>query len=465
MDIEENLIIENKEINGVTITNLEISKISMICDFLVLDRFHDISSFIRFEHCFGPLFSKEEPKFLFDVYQEICGEKKKYISYGRLINAFLRWKDKKSENSNFNKFMDTVFNKMIKLKDEVVGVPEEGGKVFSTKNAKGRKIISKFSVVSDEIKNSIKGLIIQYDDVFDCNLISQKEIEPNVQLEINFKPNGLNIKDRDGISHIGGKYSKTKNIIKFLIFKCRSGKTFYIGDNSEEKDEQIELFLFGTSSCQLKSLRIELVNDQLAYFEPKFQPSLRINQKIIPFNEIDDKFIKDNIINSPLIFEESELQKIPIEKLNENNSLLVPCIKDDAFVEKDSLIEPICGKNFVEVYKSYILVKHDSLKEETEELINQIYVKTILRKHLLKVYFNKFKRKENISVLKQKNNPGDRINMDKFLAKIKNYRKKMDKKIEKKKEELKKMEIEEDDVEDEDDDWIKNDKLEKEENN
>ena len=39
---------KTKEINGVQLTNVEISKIAMICDYLVLDRFNDISSFFLF---------------------------------------------------------------------------------------------------------------------------------------------------------------------------------------------------------------------------------------------------------------------------------------------------------------------------------------------------------------------------------------------------------------------------------
>ena len=72
-------IIETKEINGVEISNLEVAKIAMICDYLVLDRFHDISSFLRFEQCFGPLFLKEKSNFLFEVFQEICGHKKNIL--------------------------------------------------------------------------------------------------------------------------------------------------------------------------------------------------------------------------------------------------------------------------------------------------------------------------------------------------------------------------------------------------
>ena len=276
--------IQTKVINNVEISNLEIAKIAMVCDYLVLDRFQDKSSFLRFEKCFGPLFSKEQPDFLYEVFQEMCGSKKKYLTYGRLISAYLLWKSGLSKNENFNKFMFLLFNKIIKTNNEVVGTPVEGGRVFSTRNIRGRKVISKFSVLSDSKKNELKGFLIQYDDHFDTTLAPKKgnENTENVKLEINFEPTGSEVRDRDGISHVGGKYSKTKNIIKFLIFKCRSGKTFYIGDNSEEKDEQIELFLFGTSSCQLKGLRIELVDNQLMYFEPKFQPSLRVNHKILP---------------------------------------------------------------------------------------------------------------------------------------------------------------------------------------
>ena len=460
--------IETKQINGVNITNLEIAKIAMVCDYLVLDRFQDLSSFIRFEKCFGPLFSNEKSNFLFEVFQEICGHKKKYITFGRLISAYLVWKSKLSKNENFNKFMSILFNQMIKTNNEVIGTPVEKGKVFSTKNARGRKVISKFSVLSDIKMNAIKGFQIQYDDVFDCLLRpknhGEKETDTSdIKLEINFEPNGSNIRDRDGISHIGGKYSKTKNIIKFLIFKCRSGKTFYIGDNSEEKNEQIDLFLFGTSSCQLKSLRIELVNDQLMYFEPKFQPSTRINQKILPFDLIDDKFINDFINNAPLIFEENELSNIPLEDIN-TNSLIVPCISDDAFIDKNTLVEALPGKDFNEIYKSFVLVHEEMLEGEKEELKKKILVRTIQRKQLLKVYMNKFKIQENIRVLRQNKQPEDRINQDKFLAKVRLYKKNMAKKIKKKKEDLKKSEyyMEEEEIED-DDDWIENERLKHEE--
>ena len=99
---------------------------------------------------------------------------------------------------------------------------------FNKKFYRGRKIISKFSFLSDEKNNALNGFYIQYDDHFDTILAPKKNIEKekdrkNVKLEINFEANGTNNIDRDGISHIGGKYSKTKNIlITFFLFleKC-----------------------------------------------------------------------------------------------------------------------------------------------------------------------------------------------------------------------------------------------------
>ena len=451
------------EINGVTLTNLDISKIAMICDYLVLDRFNDISSFLRFEKCFGPLLNKEDPNFLIEAFKEICGPKKKYISFGRLISAYIKWKANASKNENFNKFMNIVFNNMIKKQDEVIGKLEEGTRIFSTRNTRGRKVISKFSVFSDSSKNTIQGFNIQYDDFFDSVLCTKKKEgeDKNINLEINFLPNGKTILDRDGISHIAGKFSVTNNIIKFLIFKCRSGKTFYIGDNTEMPEERIELFIFGTSSCQLKTLRIETINDKLAYLEPKFQPSMRVNQKIIAFDLIDEKYINENILNSQLIYEENELQNVPEEEID-LKTLLIPCISDDAFMEKDSLEEKICGKDFNEVYKNFLLREKESEEkpEENKELEKNLLEKTVQRVSLLKFYSKKFKNKENLMVLKTQNankEEDDRVNMDKYLAKIKFFRKKVDKKKENL--EINKQENPEDELEQEED-WVDSEKKE-----
>ena len=202
--------LQSKQINGVSLSTLEFAKISMICDYLVLNRFHDISSFIRFEQCFGPLFSKENQNFLIEVFQEICGTRRKYISFGRLIFAYIKWKSNSSTNKNFYKFMKVVFENMIQTKDDVIGELVEGGQIFNIRNTRGCKILTKFSIFTDENKNLIKGFKIKYDNNFDVALFKKKSKEKkSINLEINFPEVGSNFMDRDGIIHIAGKFLVT----------------------------------------------------------------------------------------------------------------------------------------------------------------------------------------------------------------------------------------------------------------
>ena len=139
----------------------------MISDYLFLDRFNDCASFVRFEQCFGPLFSINNSNFkLVEAFKEIVGKKKKYITFRRMIKAYINWKKKTSNNYSFNYFMNEVFKNMIIKKDEVIGRLIEGERVFSTRNCRNRKIITKLSVQTDKTKNKINGFILEYDEIF-----------------------------------------------------------------------------------------------------------------------------------------------------------------------------------------------------------------------------------------------------------------------------------------------------------
>ena len=189
--------------------------------------------------------------------------------------------------------------------------------------SKNRKIITKFSVLTDEKKNIIKGFVLEYDGVFKAPLCKQEKKE-DIHLEINF--NLFNAQgdklsremqlDRDGISHIAGKYNETTKNIKFLIFKCRSGKTLYIGDPTEEETDKIVPFIFGSSKYQLKMMHIELINDQLAYIQPRYQLSTRKNENIdIQFDNLDEvfdtfKFLISKLSNDFIFICNNKLLKI-----------------------------------------------------------------------------------------------------------------------------------------------------------
>ena len=372
---------KHKKLKGVDFSEFDLAGIKVLSDYLILDRFNDSASFVRFEQCFGPLFSKKNKEFkLVEAFKEIAGPKRKYITFKRLIKAFLRWKSKSSKNYSFNFFMSEVFEKMMKKKEEVVGELVEGQRVFSTKNCRNRKIITKFSVLTDETKNIIKGFVIEYDTVFNA-ILCKKDKKEDYNLEINFNlfhAQGDKLSrefqlDRDGISHIAGKYNETTKNIKFLIFKCRSGKTLYIGDPKEEETDKIVPFLFGSSKCQLKTMTIELINDVLAYIKPKFQLSSRKNENLdINFDDCNEKYLE----NDPPKFEEIESDKLSEEELKNDKKFLTPMIPDDQFVDKMSLIESNCGKTFKEVYKSFFeedeIKPIDKLKQSIRKILEDI---------------------------------------------------------------------------------------------
>ena len=46
--------IQTKVVNGIEISNLEFSKIAMISDYLILDRFQEFCTYFRLEKCFAP---------------------------------------------------------------------------------------------------------------------------------------------------------------------------------------------------------------------------------------------------------------------------------------------------------------------------------------------------------------------------------------------------------------------------
>ena len=83
--------------NNLGLTQLEEAQIKTLCEYLFFDQFHDYASFPRFEKCFQPLFN--EANITLDaIFKEICGPKKKYINYPRLINAYRRYKSGNTSN-------------------------------------------------------------------------------------------------------------------------------------------------------------------------------------------------------------------------------------------------------------------------------------------------------------------------------------------------------------------------------
>ena len=368
--------IKKRIFNNIEITNSEITLIKAVCDYLIVDRVKDFSTFPRFEQCFGPLFSDKNDFQLSEVFKEICGKNKKYITFRRLISSYIIWKSNLSKNSHFNYFMSSLFKNIIKKEDETIGELNPNCQIFSTQNCQGRKAISKFGIFTDIKKNKIQGFILEYDDSFNANLSFRHESDiPS--LEINLKPYKVDEiygkvfnNDRDGVSHIAGKYDIKEKKIYFLIIKCRSGKTFFIGDNNKKNENDVVPFLFGSSYNEIKGLRIATHKNQLCYLEPSFQKSMRINKNLdINFDNINQKFLDED----KLIFEENKIQNINLNDANYDKYILIPLVNDSDFMDESNLKEIRGGKKFGEIYHSkYNFEDKNEIRIFGEDTIEEI---------------------------------------------------------------------------------------------
>ena len=327
----------------VDITKEELDKLRICADFLFFDQYKDMASFPRFEECVGSLIPDDV--YLEKIFQEIVGPKRKYITFRRLIKSYLEYK-KGNLSEETQQFFSYVLNEILHKEGESVGKKIEGATKYSTKEGMKKYAISKFSVITNETKDKISGFQIYYDDFFKNDLfLSKDQDEFYVSLEIN-----LPILDsaeinkfpdanyRDGITHIFGT---VEDKITLLGFKCRSGKTSFIGKPIGQP------FLFGVVKKQLQSIKIEVLNGEITYLEPKFMEVQRVN----PFidkekNEITKKFLEEDkpIYEEDLlddIEDEEEIDKHVLQPLIDDDFFFDPRFKDEIEGEKYKDVKPL----------------------------------------------------------------------------------------------------------------------------
>ncbi len=325
------------------LTEEEINKLKIYADYLFFDQYKDMASYPRFEECFGGLI-KDKNISLETVYQEMCGPKRKYITFRRFIKCYLNYKENKVSADTQN-FFQLFFNEALKNEIGSIGKKETEGTKFETKEGKKKKSISQFSVITDINKEKIQGFQIMYDDFFKYDLFPTNEENEEgkklfIPLEINLPR--LNFEDvnefpdinlRDGITHILGTIDEK---ITFLGFKCRSGKTSYIGNNPKG-----QLFFFGEYKKQLQSLKIEIKDNEINYFEPYFAEVQRVN----PFIdiEINQKFLDDD---KP-IYEEELLEKMEDEEEIDKH-VFQPLVSDYFFFDP-RFFDEIKGQTYKDI--------------------------------------------------------------------------------------------------------------------
>ena len=114
-------------------------KIKTLCEYLFFDQYQDTSTFPRFEQCFQPLFNNVTLS-MENVFKDICGEKKKYITYKRFAKAYLAHLNNKDPSPDSKIFFTTLLTKILKEEKSFVGKTTENSYTFSTvKSCKKRQ--------------------------------------------------------------------------------------------------------------------------------------------------------------------------------------------------------------------------------------------------------------------------------------------------------------------------------------
>ena len=349
-----------------------LSKIKNVLNYLFFDQYQDMASFPRFEECLSFL-TKDKGINFQEAFTDVIGEKHKYLTFRRMIRAFFRIQEggRKVKDST-KKLFEILFNGALKGDGDFIGEKKEGATKFHSQNSEGHKAISTFSVITDESKEKIKGMQIVYDDFFINDLYPKSEKDNYVGLEVNLKsekdiPDELKDKFpdknmRDGIISIVGTFT---DHLTAIGFKCRSGKTVFVG--KPEGDS----FLFSEVGKELKYVILEILNGEINYFEPHFEEIDRSNPHIDKTtDEITDDFLKED---KP-IFEEEKLKDMTDEEIQKN--MLQPLIPDDAFFNKEN-DDVIKGNDISDMVP---LTKRYWDKEPEKDKINvKIDEKTILK--------------------------------------------------------------------------------------
>ena len=346
-------------------------KINTICDYLFFDQFSETATYLRFERCFQPLFSEEDNIELDDLFQEICGYKKKYLNYKRFVSSYLKYKENKT-SKELKAFYDKLFNSV--LSKDSVGEFEGGRLTFSTRKAnRNRECITLIEVLNDK-EGVIHGINVTFDDIFK-NKLYPKKIEDNlsVGLEVSLKildEDKLEKKEvskyikaayfRDAITHIFGTIDQESKIVTFLGFKCISGKTQFVGFPKGKS------FLLGGFGKKINQIKCQMTEDGLTTILPYFEKNHRINHylsKKIPELTVED-LSKDEII-----LDESYLAKLTDK--NEIEKFITTVLIDDSHFFNFKLKDDIFGNSLKEVInkkpKRWMMKKIDGKKRERRQ--------------------------------------------------------------------------------------------------
>ena len=336
------------------LTPEEENKLKTISEYLFFDQFKDFTTYTRFEQCFQPLFNNIQIS-MDKVFKSICGEKKKYINYPRLLNAYLLYKNNDPKLvPDVKIFFEKLFGNILKKENTFVGKPQEKTFSFTTPKAcKKREFITTIKVLSDK-DGGIHGLIMEYDGVT-TNKLYPNKIENTLNISLEMKLGIVDDKPilekkvgklegvkeefyRDAVTHIFGTISSKTQMINFFGFKCVSGKTVFVG--YPEGDG----FIFGNFGKKFHEIKIQMSLEGILLLQPGFNVNHRTN---VYLNTEANNLTKEDLGRDVLIQDEADLLKIN-DAVQIDKMITVPIIEENHFMS-EKLIDDISGNDYKEV--------------------------------------------------------------------------------------------------------------------
>ena len=331
----------------------ELIKIKTLCEFLFFDQYQDSATFLRFEKCFQPLFNNIDIS-MEKVFKEICGPKKKYITFKRFAKAYENYINKKdSLSKDTYTFFDKLYNSILKNEKSFVGENVENVYSFSTvKACRKRDCVTMIQVLSDKDGN-IHGLNLEYDNAItskmypkicqydlmitlemNLDVLDEKSLERNTKIFSDVSPDDF----RDAVTHVFGTINKEKGFINFLGFKCVSGKTVYVG--FPEGDG----FLFGKFGTRFHDIKLQMKKEGITKLEPGFKKNPKTNFFL---EKIKGYLSEQDIDEEEMIKDEEVLANID-DKDEIDKFITVPIFEDNHFFNQN-LKDETSGNDYKEV--------------------------------------------------------------------------------------------------------------------
>ena len=329
-------------------------QLKTISEYLFFDEFKDFVTYNRFEQCFQPLFNNV-PISIDKVFKSICGEKRKYLNYPRLVKSYLLYKNKDPKiNPDLKTFFEKLFNSILKKENTFVGKPQENTFSFTTPKAcKKRDCVTSIKILSDK-DGAIHGLIMEYDGIAKVKLYPSK-LENNLVISLEMKLGIVDDKPilqkkvgkfegikeefyRDAVTHVFGTMSTKTNLITFFGFKCVSGKTVFVG--FPEGDG----FMFGKFGSKFHEIKVQMSLDGILLLQPGFNVNRRTNFYL---NKEANNLTKEDLSRDILIQDEMQLSQLK-DAVQIDKMITTPIIDENHFFN-EKLMDDIGGNDYKEV--------------------------------------------------------------------------------------------------------------------